>query len=174
MKLLWKKFNEIELSHSSIHHLLAIHNLIEKNGYARAIDVARYLEITRSSVSKTLYKIKEKSFIVEDSNKFYQLTDKGKELVNSVLSKRRITYYFFKNVLLLTNNVAEADGCKIEHLLSQQTAEKLFSFVGYFLSDNPEAKVFRESFNNFWQAAQSYDNCQVCELNCFFAGMKNE
>ena len=174
MKQIWKEFNDIELSHSSIHHLLAINNLIKENGYARAIDIAKYLEITRSSVSKTLDKIKEKAFIVEDSNKFYQLNDKGKELVNSVLSKRRIAEFFFKNALQLTNNVAEADGCKIEHLLSQQTGEKLFSFMGYFLSDNPEVKTFRQGFKNFSQVCQSSENCKVCEVNCFFAGMKNE
>ena len=92
---LWKRFDTTELSHSSIHHLLAIHDLIKENGYARSIDIAKYLEITRGSASKTLHKIKDKGFIVEDSNKFYRLAEKGKGLVNSVLSKRRIAENFF-------------------------------------------------------------------------------
>ena len=98
---LWKRFDTIELSHSSIHHLLAIHDLIKENGYARSIDIAKYLEITRGSASKTLHKIKDKGFIVEDSNKFYRLAEKGKGLVNSVLSKRRIAENFFNNILQL-------------------------------------------------------------------------
>jgi DtxR family transcriptional regulator, Mn-dependent transcriptional regulator len=170
---LWKKFDTVELSHSSIHHLLAIHNLVKKNGYVRAIDIAKYLEITRGSVSKTLHKIKKKGFIVDDDNKFYQLSKKGKELVNSVLSKRRIAENFFTNILQLPEEIAEADGCKIEHLLSQETGEKLFSFIGYFLSDTPEAKAFRKGYKNFSVKCKTFTDCKICEVECFFAGETN-
>ena len=165
----WQKSDKTELTHSSIHYLLAIHSLIKQYGYARGIDVARYLDLTRGSVSITINKLKNKGYIVEDINKFYQLTEKGKKLVNSVLSKRRIADRFFKDVLQLPDQIAETDGCKIEHLLSKQTVEKLLSFTGYFLSDNKEAIAFRKGFQDFYYQCQSYENCQICEMRCFFA-----
>ncbi|MBN1154048.1 metal-dependent transcriptional regulator [candidate division KSB1 bacterium] len=165
----WKKCNENELTHSGIHYLLAVHTLLERSGYARGIDVARLLDITRGSVSITISKLKSKGYIAEDMNKFYQLTEKGKEVVNSVLHKRRITDIFFKHVLQLPDSVAEADSCKIEHLLSKQTAAKLLSFVGYFLSDNNEATAFRKGFEKFYYKCQSGENCQICDMECFFA-----
>lgn len=174
MTQLWKRFSTTELSHSSIHHLLAIHDLIKENGYARSIDIAKYLEITRGSVSKTLHKIKDKGFIVEDSNKFYRLAEKGLGLVNSVLSKRRIAENFFTNILQVPEEIAEADGCKIEHLLSQETGEKLFSFIGYFLSDTPEAKAFRKGYQNYSVKCDSFTDCKTCEVECFFAGEINK
>ena len=97
MKDVWKKFDETELSHSSIHHLLAINNLKKENGYSRSVDIANYLNISRSSVSITLNKLKEKGFVKEDKNRFLQLSEKGSELVNSVLSKRRIVERFFRD-----------------------------------------------------------------------------
>lgn len=164
-----KKSDGSELSHSSVHYLLAVHSLIKQNGYARGIDIARHLELTRGSVSITINKLKNKGYIVEDVNKFYQLTERGGEVVNSVLSKRRIANIFFKNVLMLPDKIAEADGCKIEHLLSKQTVEKLLSLVGYYLSDNEETIAFREGFKDFYYQCQSHENCQICEMKCYFA-----
>jgi len=152
------------------HHLLAINNLIKKNGYARAIDIAKHLGLTRGSVSITLKKLTNKNYIVEDSNKFYQLSDKGKKIVNTVVSKRHIIEQFFKDVLQLLTEVAESDGCKIGYLLSQETGEKLLSFIGYCLSNEKKRKIFLNGFINFNQICQSVDNCQVCEMDCFFAG----
>jgi len=169
MKHTWKKFDKTALTHSSIHYLLAIHSLIKQYGYARGIDVARHLNLTRGSVSITINKLKNKGYIVEDINKFYQLTEKGKELVNSVLSKRRIANIFLKDVLQLPEQIVEADGCEIEHLLSKQTVAKLLSFTGYFLSDNKEAVAFRKGLQDFFYQCLSFKNCQICEMRCFFA-----
>ena len=80
MNEVWKKFEENGLTHSSVHHVMAIHELLKDKGYARGIDVANYLDISRSSVSVTLHKLLAKGYIVEDNNKFFQLTDEGKEL----------------------------------------------------------------------------------------------
>lgn len=169
MRHTWQKTDQAELTHSSIHYLLAIHTLMKQYGYARGIDVARFLDLTRGSVSITINKLKSKGYIVEDINKFYQLTEKGKELVNSVLSKRHIADIFFKDVLQLSERIAEEDGCKIEHLLSKQTVEKLLSFTGYFLSDNKEAIAFRKGFQDFYYQCQSIKDCSICEMKCFFA-----
>jgi DtxR family Mn-dependent transcriptional regulator len=170
MKDVWKKFDETEPSHSSIHHLMAIYQLHKKNGYARGIDVAHFLNITRGSVSITLTRLKDKEYINEDENKFYCLTDEGQRIVNSVLSKRHILERFFTEVLQVPDEIAEIDACKIEHLLSNETGEKLICFLGYYLSGKLEAVNFREGFDKFNYQCHSVSNCQVCEMNCFFAG----
>jgi DtxR family Mn-dependent transcriptional regulator len=170
MNDVWKKFEENELTHSTAHHLMAIHDLLKTNGYARAIDVANHLGITRGSVSITLNKLKKKNLIVEDENKFLQLSNNGRELVNSVFSKRHILKRFLAEVLKLSPNIAEIDACKIEHLISRETGEKLMSFMGFFLSERDEVKQFKESFNEFSYECESTLTCQVCETECFYAG----
>ncbi len=88
-------------------------------------DVANYLDISRSSVSVTLHKLLAKGYISEDDNKFYKLTSEGKELANDVLSVRRIAKTFFTAVLGLSEEIAEEDACKVEHLLNHKTGERL-------------------------------------------------
>jgi len=173
MKELWKKFDEVELTHSSVHHLMAMHELLKKNGYVRGVDIANYLNISRSSVSITIKKLLNKGYVKEDENKFYQFTEHGLELINDVLSKRRIIQLFFNRVLSLDDNLAESEACKVEHLLEEETGQKLMSFMGYFLSNNKAAEQFRDAYNEFTFNCQNAEDCNICELECYFSKKHN-
>jgi DtxR family Mn-dependent transcriptional regulator len=164
----WKKFDQSELTHSGIHHLVAISRLLKEYGYARAIDIANFLNITRASVSITTHKLKDKGYITEDKNKFLKLSAKGEEIVNSVLSKRKIVRQFFKEVLHLADSEAEENACKIEHLLSEDSGKQLISFMGFFMSNDLTAKNFREKLKQFCDMCSSTHDCKLCELKCFF------
>ena len=168
MKDVWKKFDKTALTHSSIHHLLAINSLLKENGYSRAVDISNHLNISRASVSITINKLKEKGFVNEDKNRFLNLSDKGKILVNSVMSKRRVIEQFFKEVLDLPTETAEVESCKIEHLLTESTGKKLISFMGYFLSGQPEVLNFRKGLKGFNYICAQTETCDVCEVDCFF------
>ncbi|MCB2229157.1 metal-dependent transcriptional regulator [bacterium] len=146
MDEIWKKFEETELSHSCYHHLMAVHELHKEHGYARGIDIARHLDITRGSVSVTLSKLKTKGYLTEDNNKFYRLTVKGVDAVNSVLNRRRTIERFFRKVLLVDGNLAQEDACKVEHLLSMETTGKLLSFMEFLLSSQSEASQFLSAY----------------------------
>jgi DtxR family Mn-dependent transcriptional regulator len=170
MKDLWKKFEENGLTHSSIHHLMAIYSLLKENGYARGIDIANHLHISRSSVSITVNKLVSKGFVEEDQNKFFHFTNKGEKLINAVLSKRRILRMFFKEVLNLPEETAEEDACKIEHLLTKETGETLMNFVGFFLSEDPVAEKFKKQYKSFVYNCDTKSDCKICELSCYLAG----
>jgi DtxR family Mn-dependent transcriptional regulator len=170
MKDIWKKFDQTELTHSSVHHLLAVNSLFKEYGYARSVDIANFLNISRASVSITLNKLKEKGFLKEDPNRFILLSEKGHEIVNSVLSKRRIIQQFFRKVLELDPNEAEINACKTEHLLSEDAGKKLLSFLGYFLSDAQEAEAFRAGLHEFSLLCDDSNNCPVCEVECYYKG----
>ncbi len=173
MKDVWKKFEEDGLTHSSVHHLMAIYNLLKENGYARGIDIANHLHISRSSVSITISKLITKGFVEEDQNKFYHFTEKGEKLINAVLSKRRILQMFFREVLNLSEETAEEDACKIEHLLTQETGEKLMNFIGFYQSDEPAARAFKNRYQKFVYECSKVDDCKICEIKCYLAGKEH-
>lgn len=125
----WKKFEENNLTHSAAHHLLAILKLREKRGYARVTDVARELNITTGSASINLKSLKAKNLIIEDENRFLSLSPEGEELAQAVLTRKNIMFDFLVNVLGVSEEQAEIDSCKTEHLISAETAKKLKDFV---------------------------------------------
>ena len=142
----WKLFEQNPISHSAAHHLVAIVELHERNGYARVSDVAKLLNITRGSASLTLKALKQRGLVEEDENRFLRLSEEGKRVASSVRGRAFLIRRFFMDVLDIPAEDAEIDACKIEHLLSLATAERLAQFLRYFSADSPTAAAFREGW----------------------------
>ena len=162
----WKAFEENEITHSVAHHLAAIRDLTDQQGYARVSDVARMLDITRGSASLTLKALKEREFVIEDGNKFLRLSDIGQRVVDLVLTKRAVALKFLKDVLHVEPRQAEVDACKIEHLLSEETGEKLLHFVRFLLADKLEAKRFLQAFWAENSLCHDLEACPICDVEC--------
>lgn len=126
----WKEFGENDVTHSAAHHLLAIMELKEKHGYARVSDVAKHLSITTGSASTNLKSLKQKGLVDEDENKFISLSEEGRKLAEAIVIRRNILIDFFTNVLKIDAHQSEVDACKIEHLVSMETASKMAEFAG--------------------------------------------
>jgi DtxR family Mn-dependent transcriptional regulator len=124
-----------DLTHSMVHYLLTIHKLKEANGYARVTDIAKHMSLTKGSVSTALNNLKKKGLVVEDDSKFLSLSDIGHEEVHSILSNRTLLYYFLKDFIGVSDETAKKDSCLMEHLVSGETRDKLFSFMKKSLSE---------------------------------------
>ena len=144
----WKEFEHNPVSHSVAHHVVAIANLREKQGYARVSDVAKVLNITRGSASLTLKSLKQKGLVLEDENRFLLLSDGGQFIADSVRGKRLVMRKFFSEVLGVPADQAEVDTCKVEHLVSEDAAHRLAMFLRFLGSDDPKAKAFREAWRD--------------------------
>jgi Mn-dependent DtxR family transcriptional regulator len=118
-----------ELSHSMVHYLLTIHKLKEVKGYARVTDIARDLNLTKGSVSTAINNLKKRDLVEEDDSKFLSLSALGHKEVHGILSARTLLFYFFKDVVGVSEDGAHKDSCLIEHLLSDETREKFFNFM---------------------------------------------
>ncbi len=124
------KFQDSELSHSMVHYLLTIHKLKEKRGFARVTDIAKDLNLTKGSVSTAINNLKKRDLVTEEEDcKFLILTQKGHDEVHNILSSRTLLYYFLKDFVGVSEDVAERDSCQMEHLMSDETREKFFEFM---------------------------------------------
>jgi Mn-dependent DtxR family transcriptional regulator len=162
----WKSFAANEVSHSMAHYLTTIQDLRERRGYARVSDVAKELEVTKGSVSVQMKHLKEKGFVTEDDNRFLTLTALGETTAREVRYAREVLIQFIQNVLGIKAAQAEADACKIEHLLSPETTRKLLGLVGVLLSGDPDAKKFLRKFSGFQTRCPSLGECRLCEDQC--------
>lgn len=126
---IWKNFDQNPLTHSAAHYLMTIRELISENGYARLTDIARHLNITPGSCSLSLKVLKKKGWIEEDQNKFWRLTEEGEALATLVERNGNLLQEFFENILGVSEWQAEIDACKMEHLLSIETSQKLSQFL---------------------------------------------
>ena len=163
----WKEFDHNVITHSAAHHLMAVDDLVQRLGYARVSDVARQLSITRGSVSMSLRPLKEAGLIEQDQNKHLRLSESGKALVDAIKTKRHLVRRFFVEVLGVPADQSEIDACKLEHLLSNETARRLLSLLKFFDADDPSGKSLIAAWRKFDPTcAHDPDECPSCEDEC--------
>jgi len=121
----WKKFDENVVSHSAAHYLLAIRDLNAEWGYARVSDVAEKLAITKGSASQSIKALRSRGWVEEDDHRMLHLSEEGAKLADSIAEQAGVLESFFHDVLGLDETLARVDACKIEHLLSPQTIDRL-------------------------------------------------
>lgn len=163
----WKEFDHNEITHSAAHHLMAIDELMGRLGYARVSDVARSLGITRGSVSISLQPLKKAGLVLQDENRHLRLSPEGAKLVEAIKTKRLLIERLLSEVLGVTPLEAEVDACKIEHLLSNSTAQRILSFLRFVDSNASAARSFADAWQRF-DLTCSHDAraCPSCESGC--------
>ena len=120
----------VPLSHSMAHYLLTIHKLKESRGFARITDIAKELGLTKGSVSVAINKLKKKELVKEEEDcKLVNLTTLGHDEVHHILSARTLLFYFLKDFVGVSHEMAERDSCRMEHLMGLETSSKLFNFM---------------------------------------------
>ncbi|MCB9554967.1 MAG: metal-dependent transcriptional regulator [Deltaproteobacteria bacterium] len=156
------------ISHAVAHHLLAIAELHDDLGYARVSDVARKLSITRGAASLTLRSLKQRGLVEADHNRFIRLSDEGQAIARGLRAKKGLLHAFFAGLLGVDEAVAEEDACRIEHLLSDQSATQLVKLMRFLTVQQSEAG---EKRLYGWLAARegceaTPERCAVCEKDC--------
>ncbi|MHC4390428.1 MAG: metal-dependent transcriptional regulator [Planctomycetota bacterium] len=144
----WKAFDR-NLTHSAAHHLVAIAELLESFGYARVSDVARELEITRGSASVTLKRLKEHGLVSDDTRRFLGLTEPGARIAESIRNTKRVMMHLFIELLGVGEDQADVDSCKIEHLLSAETACRSAELLSFLALDGKATRAFLKSFRSY-------------------------
>ncbi len=100
---------------------------LDKN--IRAIDISREFGISRSSVTEALKKLAERGYINYGRYETISLTESGKEIAQSVVSKHEILEKFFEEKLGLSEEEATENACKIEHVITDNAFAKITEFV---------------------------------------------
>ncbi|MFQ5490275.1 MAG: metal-dependent transcriptional regulator [Phycisphaerae bacterium] len=163
----WKQFERNPISHSAAHHLIAIAELVETVGYARVSDVARRLNITRGSASLTLKTLKQRGLVLEDDNRFIRLSEDGEAVSGAVRGKKFLFDQFFHSILGVDPDTADEDTCKIEHLISNPTADRLARFMRFLTSDDPRAQTFIDAWRHYSEPCDHHPaDCPACDSEC--------
>ena len=105
-------------------YLEAILVLQKEEGMVRTVDVARQMEVSKPSVCDAVATLRDGGFLTMDSDYFLHLTDVGREVAEQIYEKHR----FFTDRLIeagVDPETAERDACRIEHVISEETFERL-------------------------------------------------
>lgn len=114
----------MRIQESAENYLETILVLRKKNGNVRSIDIAHELNFSKPSISRAMKLLRENDFIEVDSNGFITLTKSGSEIAEEMYV-RHTTLANYLIVIGVDEETAMEDACRIEHVISQQTFEKI-------------------------------------------------
>jgi DtxR family Mn-dependent transcriptional regulator len=167
--------DSMDLTHSAAHYLTAILHLRKQQGYARVTDVAEHVGVSRGASSKALAQLKERGWVTEDPHRMLLLTEKGTDLARGVDRRFLVVESFFSEVLGIPQEAAEADACKIEHMLSPETTRAFCMLLRMFDKDQAALKRLREELDSFTLACggekspcamcKTYDGCLAADAD---------
>lgn len=121
------------LTPSQQDYLEAILDLSQGEGSVRSIDIATTLGFSRASVNKAIQSLKAQGFIEHEHYGQITLTDSGLLEARAVRRRHNLLKTFLMQILGVDETVAEEDACRMEHVVSPQSLEKLESFTEDYL-----------------------------------------
>ena len=123
-------------------YLERIHELIERKGYARPIEIAAALGIKQSSVTKMMGRLDELGYAIYEKSRGLTLTSAGERVA---LQIRRRHHYVseFLRMLGVEEKCLQQDTEGIEHHISPQTMKRLEAFVEYLRNNERVMQDFQ-------------------------------
>jgi len=120
-------------------YLEAIAWLVSDKGVARVRDIAAALSVHKSTVTATLRSLAEKGLVHYSAYEAATLTPEGRKIAEDVIRRHEIVREFFIEVLALDREVADANACRIEHVMDAEVLDRLASFAR-FVKECPSSR----------------------------------
>ena len=105
-------------------YLEMILRLIEQKGYARSVDIATSLSVSKPSVSVAMKQLREGGYIIMDKDNFISLTDSGMEIAKHIYDRHKVLTRMLA-LIGVDEATAETDACRVEHDISVVTFEAI-------------------------------------------------
>jgi DtxR family transcriptional regulator, Mn-dependent transcriptional regulator len=146
-------------------YLEAIAWLVGDSGSARVRDIAAALTVHKSTVTAALRTLAEKGLVNYAAYEHATLTAAGRKIADDVIRRHEIVRSFLMQVLALNSDVADANACRMEHILDAEVLDRLACFAE-FVKKCPSAqrgclKQFKVRYEQGAERSGAKKNCNV-------------
>lgn len=114
----------MKLAESTENYLESILILQNRLGEVRSIDIAVEMGFSKPSVSRAVHLLADNGYLKFQDNGSVTLTDKGYESASRVYER----HLFLRDLLIhfgVSEEVAAADACRMEHVISEETFDRM-------------------------------------------------
>ena len=118
----------MKIQESGENYLETILVLKRRNGSVRSVDIANELNFSKPSVSKAMSVLKQAGHVKVDRLNQILLTDSGQEIAEKIYERHLILTEWLTSIGV-DEEVAAKDACRIEHVISEESFEKVKELV---------------------------------------------
>ena len=114
----------MKIQESAENYLETILMLKEEKGLVRSIDIVHRLDFSKPSISRAVGLLRDNGYVSIDQNGLLGLTESGMQIATSIYERHTVLTAFLTALGVDAETAAE-DACRIEHVLSEETFDKL-------------------------------------------------
>ena len=158
--MIWKVVMDKALSQSLEDYLEAIYIISLDNKVVRVKEVAGFLDVRTPSVVDAVGKLTENGLVYHEKYGYLDLSDEGNKLARKIHLKHEKIYKFFKDVLIVSDEVSKKDACKIEHYISKETMDHMIGFIKFIESCPDGYPEWLKHFKYFLKHGKRPQECR--------------
>ena len=114
----------MRIQESAENYLETILLLKNKKNEVRSIDIANELGFTKPSISRAMSLFKQEGYITVSEHGIISLTETGLNIARRVTERHRVLSEFLVSIGVDIKTAGE-DACRIEHVISEETFNKI-------------------------------------------------
>ena len=114
-------------------YLRALYILEEEKYELKSIDLARYLNVSKPSVSEMVKELNKEGLILYKKYSKLRFSAKGRRIAIRLTSKHRLIELFLRNILRIRSKNIHQEAHRLEHAFSDESIGKLRKLL-----DNPK------------------------------------
>lgn len=114
----------MKIQESAENYLETILVLSQSNPYVRSIDIVNEMGFSKPSVSIAMKKLRENGYIAMDEKGYITLKEPGREIAEKIYERHTVLSRLLET-LGVDSKVAAQDACRMEHVISQETFDRI-------------------------------------------------
>jgi len=140
-------------------YLEAIAKLGEGRKAVRVKQLSEMLRVKMPSVTSALKKLSEQELVEHEKYGHIKLTPEGDKVARDVIYRHEALTRFFAQALDISQETAEEDACRIEHVISPLSMERLTKFVEFIEACPPGGANFTSRYNYYLEHGELPQDC---------------
>lgn len=128
----------MKLQESGENYLENIYILQKENDIVRSVDLARAMDFSKPSVSRAIHSLEDSGYLKIESNGNLALTEAGLHVAKHIYER----HVFLSNYLMaigVPEEIAAEDACRIEHVISQESFERMKKHIHHCATECPKS-----------------------------------
>ena len=142
-------------------YLEAVWEILRERPAARVKLIAEYLGVKMGSVTPALKRLRDLGLVNYTARSSVELTEEGARQARRVSSRHRIVERFLVEFLGVSQENAARDACAMEHVLSNETVDRIVRWFEYLQRCDHETQ---EPVQQFHGCSLVHPGLQECRL----------
>ena len=118
-------------------------------GFAKQIsDIAEGANVSRAAASRAVRDLAAQDLVEHKAYGYVDLTAKGHQLAGELTARHETICRFLRDVLGFDQGAADEEACRLEHLLEDETVDRLAALASFFEADARARSRWKHHFES--------------------------